>query len=203
MKHVGRMKNNGARVVVAYRTLPGDPYNCLVVGTQGLQDAYHDSLMSVVQDDSGQSANELADILASRRFPDGSVMLEWLHINGHLKRVPTNLVLMTPNTQQQIPLDELNIMIAEQKGIALEDLAVTEEGTAAPRKTSKNDSVKTTSASVSGEPEAVQEIDTSTLTPAQLRSKADALFKQAQVLRKQADSIDPPKPRAKKVIAEA
>jgi hypothetical protein len=40
------------------------------------------------------------------------------------------------------------------------------------------------------------------MTPAQMRSKADALFKQAQVLRKQADEIDPPKSK-KKVSVEA
>ena len=47
IKHVGKMKNNSARVVVVYRTLPGDPNSALVVGTNGLMDSYHDSLMSV------------------------------------------------------------------------------------------------------------------------------------------------------------
>jgi hypothetical protein len=202
MKHVGKMKNNSARVVVAYRTLPGDPYSALVVGTQGLMDAYHDSLMSVVQDDMGQSANELATILSARKFPDGSNMLEWLHINGHLKKVPTHLVLMTPNTQQTIQLDELNKLIAEQKGLTLEELAVTEDGKQV-KKSKGADSVKTTSASVSGDVEVndTSDIAEENLSPAQLRSRADALFKQAQTLRKQADAIDPPKPRAKKTPA--
>jgi len=42
------------------------------------------------------------------------------------------------------------------------------------------------------------------LSPAELRSKADALFKQAQQLRKKADEIDPPKKKEKveKVVAE-
>ena len=102
MKHVGKMKNNSARIVVAYRTIPGDPYSALVIGTQGLMDAYHDSLMSVVQDEMGQNANELATVLTSRKFPDGSNMLEWLHSKGHLKKVPTNLVLMTPMPNQTI-----------------------------------------------------------------------------------------------------
>jgi hypothetical protein len=201
MKHVGKMKNNSARVVVAYRTLPGDPYSALVVGTQGLMDAYHDSLMSVVQDDMGQSANELATILSARKFPDGSNMLEWLHINGHLKKVPTHLVLMIPNTQQTIPLDELNRLIAEQKGLTLDELAVTEDGKQI-KKTKGSNSVKTTSASVSGDIEVNEPVVAEeNLSPAQLRSRADALFKQAQTLRKQADSIDPPKPRAKKTQA--
>ena len=126
IKHIGKMKNNSARVVIAYRTLPGDSNSALVVGTQGLPDAYHDSLMALVQEETGQQANELADVLAVRRFPDGSNMLEFLHTRGHLKKVPTNLVLMTPTTQQSIQLDELNKIIADQKGLTVDDLAVTD-----------------------------------------------------------------------------
>ena len=197
------MKNNSARVVVAFRTLPGDAKSALVIGTAGLMDSYHDSLMDVVQDVSGQQANELADILASRRFPDGNVMLEWLHVNGHLKKVPTNLVLMTPNTQTQLPLNELNEMIAKQKGVDVEDLAVSEEGKSSKSKTTKKDDpVKTTSQSVSGEPEIEVPEEPKELSPSELRSKADKLFKEAQLLRKQADSIDPPKKKSKQVSVE-
>ena len=191
MKHIGRMKNNGAKIVVAYRTLPGDPHSALVVGTNSLGDAYHDSLMNVVQDTSGQQANELADVLATRRFPDGSNMLEWLHVHGHLKKVATNGVLMTPNTQANIALNELNDLIAEQKGIALEDLAI-------------SDGKKTTTKTPPKKQEAVELVETlDESSPSALRSKADALFKQAQQLRKKADEIDPPKSRVKKVVADA
>ena len=117
MKHVGKMKNNGARIVVAYRTLPGDPYHALVIGTQGLSDSYHDGLMSLLESDAGQQADELADIMSVRRFPDGSNMLSWVHGNGHLKKVPTTGVLITPDNKTSIPLDELNKLIAEQKGV--------------------------------------------------------------------------------------
>ena len=68
MKHVGRMKNNGARVAIAYRTLPGDPHSALVIGTQGLGDSYHDTLMSLIESDAGQQTNELAEVLAVRFF---------------------------------------------------------------------------------------------------------------------------------------
>jgi hypothetical protein len=42
------------------------------------------------------------------------------------------------------------------------------------------------------------------MSPAEMRSRADALFKQAQQLRKDADAMDPPKKKTKseKVIAE-
>lgn len=190
MKHVGKMKNNSARVVAVYRTLPNDPNNCLVVGTQGLNDSYHDSLMSLIESDAGQQVNELADILAVRKFPDGSNMLQYLHVNGHLKKVPTTMVLMTPNTQTQIPLNELNELIAKQKGISVEDLAVKAEvqeteNVAKPTEVSKES--KTT----------IEE--TFKLTPAEMRSRADQLFKEASRLRKEADSLDPPLNKKKSV----
>jgi hypothetical protein len=43
IKHVGRMKNNNAKVVVAYRTVPGEHLNALVIGTNNLGDSYHDA----------------------------------------------------------------------------------------------------------------------------------------------------------------
>jgi len=193
MKHVGKMKNNAARVAVAYRTLPGDHNSALVIGTSGLTDAYHDALMSLIEGDAGQHANELADILAVRRFPDGTVMLNFLHSNGHLKKVPTNLVLMTPNSQTSIPLDEVNQMIATQKGIKVEDLAIS-DGTKKPEATVKEEVVSTEEIVVPGEP--VSPL----VTAKTYRSRADTLAKEAANFRRLADALDPPK---KKVKAEA
>jgi len=193
-KHVGKMKNNAARIAIVYRTLPGDPLSALVVGTTGLPDAYHDSLMSLIESDAGQQANELADVLSVRRFPDGDPMLGWLHNRGHLKKVPTNMVLMTQNAKSQIQLDELNKMIAETKGVDLEDLAVT-DGTQASKK----------KAVVKSSEEIIIPKDPETpSTPKsalEMRSLADKLFKDAQNLRKQADALDPPKKKAKLVEA--
>ena len=198
MKHVGKMKNNGAKVVIAYRTIPGDPYSALVVGTQQLPDSYHDSLMSLVESDAGQQADELADVMSVRRFPDGSNMLQFVHANGLMKKVPTNAVLITPDTKSAIPLDELNNIIAQQKGVRLEDLSV---------KDGSNSTVptiveKTEEAPTSSSEEVVVE-STANLTPAELRSRADALYKEAAKLRKQADEIDPPKSKkASKAVEE-
>lgn len=186
------MKNNGAKVAIVYRTLPGDPTSALVVGTQGLTDMHHDGLMTVVESESGQQANELADVLAVRKFADGSNMLAFLHTNGHLKKVPTTNVTVTPQlNSNHIQLDELNVLIAEQKGIALEDLAVS-DGSEVKKVASKKPATKQT--------DEASEVTTSNfeLTPAELRSRADALFKQAQALRKQADAIDPPKKKTAK-----
>ena len=194
MKHVGKMKNNGARVAIAYRTLPGDPHSALVIGTQGLGDSYHDTLMSLIESDEGQQTNELAEVLAVRRFPDGSVMLGYLHANGHLKKVPTANVLVTPDSQTQVPLNELNVIIAKQKGVDLEDLAVSDGSPKKPKTTKKvqvEESVSTN---------AETKTTTFEMTPAEMRSRADALYKEAARRRKEADAMDPPKSKKKPVL---
>ena len=204
LKHVGKMINNNAKVVVVYRTLPGDSSSALVIGTNNLGDAYHDSIMNLVQDISGQQSNEFADILSVRKFPDGGNMLEWLHTRGHLKKVATSKVMMTPTPNDTILLEELNKIIAEQKGISVDELAIN-DGSQKPKKTAakKDDPTRTTSASVNEDGQSQEIIDVGSLTPIQMRSKADKLFKEAQSLRKQADEVDPPKSKKKSVAVEA
>jgi hypothetical protein len=205
MKHVGKMTNNNAKVIVVYRTLPGDPSSALVVGTNNLGDAYHDALMNLLQDASGQQANEFADIMAVRKFQDGGNMLEWLHTRGHLKKVSTSKVMMTPTPNDSILLEELNKLIAEQKGISVDELAIN-DGSQQPKKTTvkKDDPTRTTSASVNedGSTPIVNTV-VEDLTPTQMRSKADKLFKEAQMLRKQADEVDPPNSKKKTATVDA
>ena len=57
-KHIGELVDGGAKVVIMYRTVPGEPNNCLVVGTKFLPDLYHNSLMKAVESEGGQSADE-------------------------------------------------------------------------------------------------------------------------------------------------
>jgi hypothetical protein len=197
MKHVGKMKNNGAKIVIAYRTIPGDPTSALVVGTQQLMDSYHDSLMSLLESDAGQQADELADVMAVRRFPDGSNMLQFVHTNGLMSKVPTEGVLVTPDNKTSIPLNELNNIIATQKGVTLEQLAI---------KDGSNSTIPTlgeTKTATDHTNEVVIESNTSevNLSPTEMRSRADALYKEAAKLRKTADELDPPK--SKKTAKEA
>lgn len=210
MKHVGKMKNNGAKVAVVFRTLPGDPLSALVVGTNALPDAFHDSLMSTIENESTQQANELADILAVRRFPDGSNMLEYLHSKGLLTKVATKMVSMVFDAKNQMPLDELNQLIADQKGVPIEELSIkeadpTEEKTNEVVATkNKWDKAREDKALAVEAAEQKIEDDARVLTPADMRSRADALYKEAARLRKEADAIDPPKKKtARAEITEA
>jgi hypothetical protein len=170
--------------------------------------------MSIVQDVSGQQANELADILAVRKFNDGSNILETLHRRGQLKKVPTSGVIMVQGPNAEILLSELNSLIAQQKGVAVDQLAVNDGVTTDPKPNTfrKDDPTKTSSASVNSGEDVIttptapvaETVAVENLTPTELRSRADKLFKEAQVLRKQADALDPPKSKkAKQVVTEA
>jgi hypothetical protein len=200
MKHVGKMKNNGAPVAIVFRTLPGDPHSCLVVGTQGLGPTNHDALISVIETPEAQGSFELGTILSVRRFPDNTDMLGWLHASGKLKKVPTNEVIVTMTPQDTIQLDELNKLIAEQKGVRVEDLAI--------GSTPNNKTDITEIAQVNEMPVSV-DLETTTSNPEvlddkslakNLRSQADSMFKEAQRLRREADELDPP---AKKTAKKA
>jgi hypothetical protein len=95
---------------------------------------------------------------------------------------------MTPTLSASIPLDELNVMIAEQKNMAVDDLCTLVSGYSGQEEQKQESAVPTT--------EPVQETATEVLTDKDLaksyRSQADAMYKEAARLRRQADEIDPP-----------
>ena len=209
LKHVGKMKHNDARVCIVYRTLPGDAYSALVVGTATLPDQYHNALMSLIESQDGQQANELGDALSSRPFPDGTNMLEQLHLTGKLVKVATDKVWMTPTPANQISLDELNLMIAEQKGVTLDDLSIKAEMPHIDKNKSKVEEVEikdissldNTNQHMEPTDILIPPSETSIDNPStpksasEYRSRADKLYKEAAKLRKIADEIDPPKKR--------
>jgi len=189
MKHIGRMKETGRKVAVVFRTIPGDPHSALVVQTENIKDADHDKLMTLIESNTGQTADELADAMQRTPLGDGSMMLNSFHLTGKLTKVSTSDVEMTPDTASTISLDELNKMIAEQKGVVVADLAVGG---------SSVDTIATAETVPSGEASAtVEAAKEQPLTDEQLannmRADADRLFKEATELRKQAEDLDPSK----------
>ena len=115
IKHIGRLKSNKRKVAVAYRTIPGDANSALVVSTENLTDSDHDIMMQMVESPAGQSANELAEAMARTRLSDGSVMLARFHAQGKLTKVLTSDVIMTPDNNTTIALDELNKILRDMK----------------------------------------------------------------------------------------
>jgi hypothetical protein len=124
LKHIGRIKTTGRKVIVAYRTLPGESDAALIIPTEALTPEQHDSIISLVESPAGQNAYEFAEVLARSRFPDGSVILANLHFNSRLVKVKTSTVEMLPNSHSTIGLDQLNQVIAEQRGLSVNDLAL-------------------------------------------------------------------------------
>ena len=153
--------------------------------------------MQVIESPEAQGSFELGTILGVRRFPDNNVMLGWLHSNGKLKKVDTKDVIVTAAPQSTIQLNELNQLIAEQKGVSLEDLSIGGSSKTESQEiaTVSELPVEKSSDETTAKP-AVTEVLDDTALAKNLRSQADAMFKEAQTLRKQADELDPPKKKA-------
>jgi len=188
IKHIGRIKNNKRRVIVAYRTLPGDPYSALVVMTESLPADEHDALVKLVESPAGQSSYELAEAMARTYLPDGRNMLSGFHTTGQLKKVSTSDIEMTPDNKSVIDLNKLNEVIAQQKGVSLEDLSLKPVNQAS---SPSEESVQTTPVTK------VEPLSNDELA-AQLRSQGDAMFKEAKRLREQAEEINPTKKKSVK-----
>jgi hypothetical protein len=181
LKHVGRITSTKRKVIVAYRVVPNEPDNCIVVTTENLMADEHDSLMKLVESDAGQRENDLADAMARTRLPDGRIMLSAFHSTGKMVKVSTNQVEMVPNNFTTILLKDLNEIIAKQAGVSVADLAVS-NGTKTT--TAK---VENTVVSVADEPLSDEAI------AAKYRSDADRLYKEAKQLREAAEKLAPTK----------
>ena len=145
-KHIGELADESkAKVVIMYRTVPGEADNCLVVGTKFLPDQYHNALMKAVESDGGQDAEEFADYASRQTFPDGTNMLAMLHNDNYIKKFKTKEVMVTYGNEKdgRILLNKLNEMIAKEKGISVKDLAKDPEAPA-KKTTKKADAKKTT-----------------------------------------------------------
>lgn len=111
IKHVG--KHNSKKVVVLYRQVPGEEHMCLVTYSETLPRTIHDDLMKALESPAGQQAKELSEVLFRTLGTSGNSILGTLHREGFIKKVPTNQVLITPNTSSSVRLDELNKILNE------------------------------------------------------------------------------------------
>jgi hypothetical protein len=207
LKHVGRMTKNQRRVVVAYRVVPGEPNQSIIVDTSSLMAEEHDALIKAVEGDAGQQADEFATVMARTSLPDGANMLARFHTTGKMMKVASDAVEMTPNSNTVIKLSELNQVIAEQKGVTIADLALPDA----------NGKTKKATTQATDPTMSTEELASSLTTPnqdgvltdeslaAQYRSQADALFKEAKILREQAEELVPTKkkPTVKKTVESA
>ena len=107
IKHVGTHKGTNTRLSVVFLSLPDDKENALVVYSDSLPEKYHDDFMSAVESREGQSSAQLYEILSRKVFHNGNNMLETLHKEGLMKKMPVEQIIMTPNSNTQISLVDL------------------------------------------------------------------------------------------------
>lgn len=200
IKHVGKMTNTGENVAVVFRTVPGESDKALVLQTATLPDIYHDSLMKLIETDQAQEAYELGEFMFRNSFPDGRPMLQSMQADNRLIKVDTANVTMTPTAASALQLSELNTLIAEQRGVPVDELHKF----------------------VSGAPDAAAKVAESPAQPAapapeaptdgvlsdediakSYRSQADRLSKEAAQLRRQAEELVPTKKSTKAKVSES
>jgi len=200
IKHVGKMTNTGENVAVVFRTVPGESDKALVLQTATLPDIYHDSLMKLIETDHAQEAYELGEFMFRNSFPDGRPMLQSMQADNRLIKVDTANVTMTPTAASALQLSELNTLIAEQRGVPVDELHKF----------------------VSGAPDAAAKVAESPAQPAapapeaptdgvlsdedlakSYRSQADRLSKEAAQLRRQAEELVPTKKSTKAKVSES
>ena len=205
IKHVGRIAANQRKVIVAYRVVPGEPNQCLVVQTENLDAGEHDALIRAVESASGQDAYEFGEAMARTTLADGRNMLAGFHTTGKLRKFPTNTIEMTPDNKTKIMLDELNNMIAEQKGVTVADLAIKgPDGETVQPKDGSNDEPVDPVATYTADPAPSDNgVITDEALAAQYRSQADAMFKEAKRLREEAETLSPTKKKATKKTESA
>jgi len=113
LKHVG--KHGDRKVAIIFREIPGEPHMCLVTYTETLNQHIHDPLIRCIESDIGQHAESLSDALNRTLGLDGRPILQVLHMEGLLKKVNTENIVVTPNSQTKIKLNELNKILTEMK----------------------------------------------------------------------------------------
>jgi hypothetical protein len=132
------------------------------------------------------------------QLSDGSNMLARFHTTGKMIKVKTADVEMIPNQNSSIKLSELNEAIAAQRGVTVNDLAVTGndgktvQQSAAPAMTAS----EMAAAAPSVAPVADDGVITDETLAKKFRSDADRLSKEAAELRRQAEELVPTKKKA-------
>jgi hypothetical protein len=72
-------------------------------------------MMKCIESDIGQNSEHLADALNRTFTKDGKPILQVLHYEGQLKKVNTEQIVMTPQPNTRIKLNELNKILDEMK----------------------------------------------------------------------------------------
>ena len=190
MKHVGR--HNNERVVILYKTVPGEEHMALVAYSGRLPAMIHDEVMKCLESDVGQQAKEFSDALFRQTMADGRNTLSALHEEQMIKKVPTNQVIVTPQQGSQVRLDELNEILKKMEAgeEAIKEMAEldAQRGVRDPNKV---------------EPREVGEPANTRSAPAQVQASADGALTDVDIAKGYRDQATRMQVEAKAMLAEA
>jgi len=113
LRHVGKIGDR--KVAIIFRQVPGEPHMALVTFTETLNRHIHDPMIKCIESDIGQNSKDLADALNRTHTQDGKYILQVLHGQRLIKKVQTDTVIVTPNPQTKIKLNELNKILDEME----------------------------------------------------------------------------------------
>ena len=111
IKHVG--KHDLKKTILLFKEVPGDEEMCLIVYTDTLPKLLHDPMMKCIESEVGQNANDITGPLSRTLMDNGQNLLNQLHSQGYIRKVPTNQMILQPNASTTIRLDELNKILRE------------------------------------------------------------------------------------------
>lgn len=115
MKHVG--VHDQRKAVLLFREIPGDDGDmCLIVYTDKLPALIHDPMMSCVESEVGQNSNDISGPMSRQIMQNGENVLTTLHKQGYIRKVPANQMILKPNAQTTIRVDELNELLRQMDG---------------------------------------------------------------------------------------
>ena len=211
LRHIG--KHGDRKVAVVFREVPGEPHMALVVYTEVLGQNIHDPLMACIESDIGQNSEDLALALNRTHAKDGTIILQKLHAEGMLKKIRTELVVMTPQPNVQIKLDELNKILDEMKQgeEAVRKLTEMDQsmGMQDPLQVARRLRGNQRPAPAGSDAELNAALDDNGIA-ANLRQQAErmdreakGLMAEAQRLMKEANTLDPVKAKPEKVVKAA
>jgi hypothetical protein len=190
IKHVGR--HNNERVVILYKTVPGEDHMALVSYSGRLPSMIHDEVMKVLESDVGQQAKEFSDALFRTTMADGRNALTALHEEQMIKKVPTNQVIVTPQQGSQVRLDELNTILKKM-----------EDGEEAIKELAELDAQRGVRDPKKAEPREVGEPANTRSAPVQVQATNDGALSDVDIAKGYRDQATRMQVEAKAMLAEA
>lgn len=182
MKHIGIQ--NGRKVAVLFRTVPGEPTNALVVFYEDLPETIKANFVECFKSTDGQNALSLSDAANRYALGNGEKLLNALHMGNFIEKVPTNSVTLTPNENSSLLLSELNNILDGAGGAKVPETTASIDPTAPVA------------------PAGEQVLDDAALAN-NLRTQAAQLQEEASRLLQEADELAPaPKKRGRKPKAQ-